>query len=90
MSGFVRPLSYLLEVKKKPGKLQQMYCRLSNMTIVKILFRSGNVVPMRTTIQTVLYLRTGSGMNQETLFAILRLFLLPSMTKYSGSIYSNH
>ena len=34
--------SYLLEVEQKPGKLQEMDCRLSNMTIVKILFRGGN------------------------------------------------
>ena len=35
MSGFVRPSA-------KPGKLQEMHCRLSNMTIVKILFSGGN------------------------------------------------
>ena len=33
---------YLLEVEKKPGKLQEMHSRLSNMTIVKILLRGGN------------------------------------------------
>ena len=41
--------SYLAEVEK-PGKLQEMHCRLSNMTIVKILFRVATVVPMRTTV----------------------------------------
>ena len=39
------------------------------MTIVKVLFRVATVVPMHTTIKTVLYFHTGSGVNQETWFA---------------------
>ena len=29
-------------MEQKPGKFQEMHCRLSNMTIVKVLFRGGN------------------------------------------------
>ena len=73
---------YLLEVEKKLGKLQEMHSRLSNRVIVKILYGVVTVVPMRTPIQsTLLGLRNKPGVNQETCFAILRLFSLPSMVK---------
>ena len=72
---------YLLEVEKKLGKLQEMHSRLSNRVIVKILYRVVTVMPMRTPIQSALGLRNKPGVNQETCFAILRLFTLPSMVK---------
>ena len=73
-----------------PGILQQMRCRLSNMTIMKILFRGGNCCTYAHYNTNSSIFAHWSGVNQETWFAILRLFLLPLWQKYSGSIYSNH
>jgi hypothetical protein len=44
------------------------------------------VVPMRISLQSAMDLRIRSQVNQEALFAILRLFLLPSMAKYYSGI----
>ena len=68
-------------MEKKLGKLQEMHSRLSNRVIVKILYRVVTVIPMRTPIQSALGLRNKPGVNQETCFAILRPFSLPSMVK---------
>ena len=77
-------------MEKKLVKLQEMHSRLSNRPIVNILFRVATVVPVCTAIQSALGLRNKSEVDQETLFAILRLLSLPSMAKNFSSIYSNH
>ena len=70
------------EARKTSG----MHCRLSNMTIVKILFRGGNrCTYAHYSIERSIFAHWV--LDESGDFAILRLFLLPSMAKGSGSIY---
>ena len=43
-----------------PGKLQEMHCRMSKRTIVNSCSGVATVVPMHTTVQSVLCLHSGS------------------------------
>ena len=45
---------------KNPGKLQEMHYRMSKRTIVKSCSGVATVVPMRTTVQSILCLHSGS------------------------------
>ena len=75
---------------EEAGKLQEMYSKLSKRSTLNILFRAVTVVPMHTSIHSSVDLCNKSEVNQGTLFAISRLFLLPSMAENSSSIYNNH
>ena len=79
---------YLVEVEKKWEKLQDMHSTLSNRVIVKILYRVVTIVPMHTPIQSTLGLHYKPGVNHETCFAILRLFLLPCISVHLRTVSS--
>ena len=65
----------MLEVEKLE-KLQEMYSRLSKRPTLNILFRAVTVVPMRTSIQSVVDLRKKSEVNQGTLLLLFKMIFL--------------